>query len=284
MNMQRKPFPITSSITETESALKAASLDGVRITRFGPRNLRAEVETRLRRYPYFALIRGCEGLDSVRELYRLALRFGRFRDRMTAKKWIKDTFVKPPIADVKINTAAKLINDAATRYSQTSIALEPHTDGSFKPVPFDILMLFTVQADAGRGGETILVAIDSILDRLDAETRARLSEPVYPLGASDRRILEPGAGVGTIRYYRSQMMLEVERRGTPLPGHSASALARLDEILADPSAQFRFRLEPGDLLFVNNHKTLHGRTALAPDSRRLLHRCRLYAEDIRQPL
>jgi gamma-butyrobetaine dioxygenase len=49
----------------------------------------------------------------------------------------------------------------------------------------------------------------------------------------------------------------------------------LTDWLNDPSNRARFRLEPGDLLFIDNHRVLHGRTAFNSNAgRRHLHRAR----------
>jgi hypothetical protein len=53
-------------------------------------------------------------------------------------------------------------------------------------------------------------------------------------------------------------------------------VARFDEYLAtkDATAPIRIRLKPGEMLFIDNHRVLHGRSELSPDSRR--HLIRLY--------
>jgi hypothetical protein len=57
--------------------------------------------------------------------------------------------------------------------------------------------------------------------------------------------------------------------------------ARFDACLAqkDAVSPIRIRLEPGEMLFVDNHRVLHGRSKLPPDSRRHLVRLYLRTEE-----
>ncbi|MFI2663542.1 TauD/TfdA family dioxygenase [Micromonospora carbonacea] len=51
-----------------------------------------------------------------------------------------------------------------------------------------------------------------------------------------------------------------------------AALDALDALLDDPRRQTRLRLEPGQMIFINNRTLLHGRTEFtdAPDGKRLM--------------
>jgi len=42
---------------------------------------------------------------------------------------------------------------------------------------------------------------------------------------------------------------------------------------ADPAFEYQFKLTPGDCLVMDNHRTLHGRTAFAEDGYRFLQGC-----------
>jgi alpha-ketoglutarate-dependent taurine dioxygenase len=51
----------------------------------------------------------------------------------------------------------------------------------------------------------------------------------------------------------------------------------LEAVLADPALQRSCSLEPGDVLFVDNRRVLHGRTAIAPGADRHLRRLKIFA-------
>src|SRR5439155_17371598 len=76
------------------------------------------------------------------------------------------------------------------------------------------------------------------------------------------------------RYLRAFVELAEQRHGRRLSDGERRALDLFDQIAARPELQLRLRLEPGDLLLVNNYSVLHARTAFddAPDdaSKRLL--------------
>jgi gamma-butyrobetaine dioxygenase len=66
---------------------------------------------------------------------------------------------------------------------------------------------------------------------------------------------------GTYRQIRFNTKLDdpVLRPGIDLDGYYAGR-RWLTEWLNDPSHQVTFRLEPGDVMFMDNHRALHGRT------------------------
>ncbi|MEV8309655.1 TauD/TfdA family dioxygenase [Streptomyces flavidovirens] len=53
---------------------------------------------------------------------------------------------------------------------------------------------------------------------------------------------------------------------------SRSFLAELDGFLRSPRCTYQHRWQSGDLLLINNQRTMHGRTPISPDGIRLLWR------------
>jgi alpha-ketoglutarate-dependent taurine dioxygenase len=78
-----------------------------------------------------------------------------------------------------------------------------------------------------------------------------------------------------LRYNRSEIESLRQRRDLPLPPETRSWLDRFDALFA--AAAETVLLDPGDLLLIDNHRTLHGRTAFAAGSPRLLKRVRVDA-------
>jgi glutathione synthase/RimK-type ligase-like ATP-grasp enzyme len=179
---------------------------------------------------------------------------------------------------VTVNPKASSVEDAVTRYSRTTIALEPHTDSSQQRNPHSIV-IFGMSRPDDTGGETQMVVVDELLPLLDSETIKLLREPIWPLGKKPKSILgsEPGSHDIRISYYRKQLDRSLEL-GASLSQQQYAALSTLDATITRLAAKRSFRLEKGETLLINNHKVLHGRTALAEGSNRLMIRYRLRAD------
>ena len=176
---------------------------------------------------------------------------------------------------VTVNPKASSVEDAVTRYSRTTIALEPHTDSSQQKNPHSIVIFGMSRPDES-GGETQMVVIDELLPLLDSETAELLRQPIWPMGKQPKPILETGSASDEtlISYYRKQLDRSLEL-GASLSAQQMTALSALDAAITHLSAQRSFRLQKGETLLINNRKVLHGRTALAEDSDRLMIRYRL---------
>ena len=176
---------------------------------------------------------------------------------------------------VTVNPKASSVEDAVTRYSRTTIALEPHTDSSQQKNPHSIVIFGMSRPDES-GGETQMVVIDELLLLLDSKTAELLRQPIWPMGKQPKPILEAGSASDETRisYYRKQLDRSLEL-GASLSAQQMTALSALDAAITHLSAQRSFRLQKGETLLINNRKVLHGRTALAEDSDRLMIRYRL---------
>ncbi len=86
----------------------------------------------------------------------------------------------------------------------------------------------------------------------------------------------------TFRYMRYWIEQGQERAGLPLSEEQVSALDTLDGLLASPEHVVQFRLERGDMLFVDNRTVAHNRLAYrdAPGTRRRLQRMWIEASPV----
>jgi hypothetical protein len=64
-----------------------------------------------------------------------------------------------------------------------------------------------------------------------------------------------------VRYPRYWMRRALDAGVGPVDDHLRAAYDHLDDVLARPESSAEISLEPGDALFINNIKVLHGRTA-----------------------
>ncbi|MCA8948115.1 MAG: TauD/TfdA family dioxygenase, partial [Planctomycetes bacterium] len=87
------------------------------------------------------------------------------------------------------------------------------------------------------------------------EARLRNRFPVFA-GAADS-----ADGEVLFRYMRYWIETGQSKAGVPLAADEQRAFDLLDELLQSPENVVRFRLERGDVMFVNNRWLAHNRTA-----------------------
>jgi Taurine catabolism dioxygenase TauD, TfdA family len=161
------------------------------------------------------------------------------------------------------------------RVIETDKYFQPHTDnGMLEPRPPHYLGLMCIR-NADNGGESLLVSAYTIhniigterphyLRRLyqrfaiepPVEQRLPGREPLWrqPVFEWDGRDL-------VIHYIRYLMDPGMERAGTPLTAEERDMLDYIDSILRRDEVLFQYQLRPGETLFFNNLRNLHGRTA-----------------------
>lgn len=146
-----------------------------------------------------------------------------------------------------------------------------HSDEAFAARPCRYVLLHCWQADPDGGGQSLLATRQRIEALADAATRhALLAERFdYPCGPSVT--LAPAL----MRYNRQEVEGQQRRHYGHLLAETQPWLDRLDAAFL--AAAEHVSLAPGDLLIVDNHRTLHGRSAFAAGSPRLLKRVRVDA-------
>jgi gamma-butyrobetaine dioxygenase len=157
-----------------------------------------------------------------------------------------------------------------TDLAYTTIALLAHTDQPYRqPVP-GIQLLHCLRNEAPGGDSTLVdgLAAANALAALDPEAHAALVETEmefrYDMGS------DTVVGRGHLLEYDREGRFRQIRLNTKLdapilqPGRDLDAFYRgrrwLTEWLNDPAHQVTFRLEPGDVMFMDNLRILHGRT------------------------
>ncbi|MEM0989540.1 MAG: TauD/TfdA family dioxygenase [Pseudomonadota bacterium] len=176
------------------------------------------------------------------------------------------------VTRIRIEPDAPNPQGPTTQLSRTNRAMPLHTDSTYEERPHELIAFQMVQADRS-GGQSILAPVDEVLGMLDDETVDALHQPLFPFGPFKRPILEGTGHQTRVRYYRRQIAPGLD----PLQPKSAACIAamnNLDHALAEVGQAHRANLQAGDLLVMNNHKVLHGRTALPADSARLMYRYR----------
>ncbi|WP_051760125.1 TauD/TfdA family dioxygenase [Herbidospora cretacea] len=161
-------------------------------------------------------------------------------------------------------------------FSQRSGPVPLHTDAQYHPDPEDLVCLFAVRP-AADGGHSLLLpagrALAALRARPDgarAETALRRPQwswttpAVFAGGRAAPPV--PVFSGDTVRWRPDNLVASEEGRAAAAA--FAAALAG-----AGPAG---VRLTPGDVLLIDNRRTLHGRTAFG-DPRRLMLRVRLWS-------
>ena len=163
------------------------------------------------------------------------------------------------------------VEPRATDLAYTSVALLAHTDQPYRIDPPGIQLLHCILNDAEGGDSTIvdgLAAARAVRDEQPSWFRALVEIEVgFRYDRGDDTAFNTGHVLEFDRHGRYRGIRLSSRLDTPLPrpGDDLDAWYRgrrwLTEWLDDPAHQATFRLEPGDVMFMDNHRALHGRTA-----------------------
>ena len=169
-------------------------------------------------------------------------------------------------------------------FSQTNAEATMHTDSQYFPEPESYFGLFCLTPAADGGGTSQIVegstlrAALSILE--DRQIVDELGKPfpfrvpnIFTKGREPEITWAPILSPDAIRYRRDTLMDALEVDGVAIPEAQFRALGIFEDVLASVPVK-EYRLEAGDVLFVHNHRVLHGRTSFE-DPGRLMLRVRL---------
>ncbi|MEO1522517.1 MAG: TauD/TfdA family dioxygenase, partial [Cyanobacteria bacterium J06633_2] len=262
------------------------SMDNAQDPETSARKIARSIIAALRTYPYCLVVHGYSSKLDKRNLLDLAeairLEGNDSAGVLSTIETRKSAQQKISFTKVRINPEKANAEKNVTQYSRTHLPLPPHTDSSYMLRPHEVVA-FQCIVPAESGGESILIPIEDLIQRLDPETIKHLQEPVYPFGAHHYPILTGESGSACIRYYQAQIE-RTQSMGNmdnlPLPQHCLAALETLDVVLAQTEQFSQFKLEAGHIVFLHNQKVLHGRGGFAPDSERLLYRIRFHMDTL----
>jgi len=187
--------------------------------------------------------------------------------------------------------------DPKERAYRNSMPLTLHTDSC------DILGMLSIRKGEA-GGESQYASALAIHNAM-LDEKPEYLEPLYrgfryhrfgeqksgeaPVTDHQVPVLSERDGVVTCRYIAGYIYMAYEELGEELSPVERDALAYFDDVAQRPDVKFEFMMEPGWLLFCNNHTTLHARTGFedtpGPETGRMLLRLWLRAhEDERRPI
>ena len=147
-----------------------------------------------------------------------------------------------------------------------------HTDGTDWTRPNDYTCLFCVRPDQSRDGESLLLDVATLLDEMTAEPAAGVVRRLASQAVPWRIAEELGGGIHwecpidlagpRIRWLRYTVMLSEEEGLASLPADIADDLLAFEQTVGNCRGVARMRLQAGDLLVLDNGRSLHARTAI----------------------
>jgi alpha-ketoglutarate-dependent taurine dioxygenase len=204
------------------------------------------------------------------------------REEAQAIGWVLANLVGRIVAQKRDGTRLYDVRDTGkalahgVRRSITNLEQEFHTDGGWLPLPPSLIGLYCLQP-AVEGGMSRCASLLTVHAELGArpDLRARLHQPFFwdrqaehapdAVPYSRAPIFQRSGDTVQARYYDDYVRKGHALAGAPLDGTAAAALDAMREAIEAEDKWLEFRLERGQLLYVNNRQIAHSRTAFRDD-------------------
>ncbi|MEB3274391.1 MAG: TauD/TfdA family dioxygenase [Prochlorothrix sp.] len=182
-----------------------------------------------------------------------------------------------PIRAVKSQSSLKT-------FSEHNEAAPLHTDSQYRAQPEHFVAMWTIQPAQCGGGASDLLDFWQVCQDLEETSSGQallesLQSNHFPIGVpsifrepGDRGYIEAPilGGAVPFRYRYDTMQAGLERAEVANETELSQILDRLNEIVHSSPHRQILHLEVGDVLVVDNHRFLHGRTAFSDPDRHLL--------------
>ena len=216
------------------------------------------IKERLRVRPYCALVSGLRFDEGNRLFVALNRAFGELVARPYEKPRAQLVHYIQPQTDI-----------GSARGGRESERL--HTDCADWETPVELISMVCVNADKAGGGRSRVLDVDAIrtdiAERLGAATLKLFEDEPAPWqlathlggGVAWRPVLTEKA----VCWRRYTIDLALTREGASLSEEMLRALDEFERVVTDSTATLDFMMREGELLFSDNTRTIHARTALA---------------------
>ena len=218
----------------------------------------SEVRQRLARWPYCALVRGLAFDEGNKVFVAINRAFGELVARPYEKPRAQLVHYISPATDIM-----------SARGGHESERL--HTDTADWDPPVGLISMVCVRADPAGGGRSRVLDVDTIrsevrdqlgaatLDLLDSEKVPWQLAPYCGGGVSWRPILT----TKSICWRRYTIDMALDSTGATLSADMLDALPRFEALLSNTPRTLDFLMREGELLFSDNHRTVHARTPIS---------------------
>ncbi len=259
----------------------------------------------------FALTRCAALMRRVRTILEDGIRFAVLdrlpvedmtKDEAKALYWLLCCLLSRPVSQKLIDgtmvydvldTGAIPTAGSGIRPDKTNIEITLHNDNTYNPVPPTFMGLMCLR-DARGGGLSRVVSFHALHNRLRARSQnllARLYEPFWFDRQREHLPDEPAVHAAPVfaehdgrlvtRLTLFQMKNGYVLRGEAMDETGRAAVEAIESALAEPDLCASFRMDPGQIQFLNNLAVGHSRSAFLdheePDRRR--HIVRIWMRD-----
>lgn len=218
----------------------------------------SDIKQRLARWPYCALVNGLSFDEGNKVFVAINRAFGELVARPYEKPRAQLVHYIEPATDI-----------LSTRGGHESERL--HTDTADWEPPVELISMVCVRADPYGGGRSRVLDVDTIrdqvrdqlgaatLDCLETEKVPWQLAPYWGGGVSWRPILTNES----ICWRRYTIDMALDSTGATLSGDMLNALQKFEELVSNTPHTLDFLMREGELLFSDNHRTIHARTPIA---------------------
>lgn len=248
---ENKDFYSLRLQAELRDAVRSACRDGFDW-------LRAEVEERLRREPCCVLVDGLSFDPGNRLFVAVNRAFGELVARPYEAPRAQLVHYIQPATDIKTSDGRQTESERL------------HTDSADWPEPVEVISMVCLRPDRKGGGRSRILTLETLRqevgEKLGAATLGLLERPV-PWRMDDANgggmVWRPIVTATSIRWRRYTIDAALSAAGITLPPAQSRALDDLDELIAATDRALDCLMSEGELLFMDNHRTLHSRTPLS---------------------
>lgn len=227
----------------------------------------AEIEKRLRRQPYCALVQGLQFDDGNKVFVGLNSAFGKLVARPYEKPRAQLVHYIQPATDIM-----------SARGGHESERL--HTDCADWEPPVELISMVCVRPDPMGDGCSRILDVDAIRDEVSEHLGPAvlnlLETEAVPWQLADYQ----GGGVQwrpiltqrTVCWRRYTIDMALDSTGATLSPEMRRALDDFEDVISNTPRTVEFLMRSGELLFSDNHRTIHARTPISdgPESERLM--------------
>jgi L-asparagine oxygenase len=178
------------------------------------------------------------------------------------------SYIQEKNGDLFQNLAPVKGNEQVQSSTGSNTRLQFHRETVFHPYPPEFLLLFCLRPDHDRVAETTYASIHHALPLLSAEHHDLLFQPLYRTGIDysfgNVETLKANGPVLPVLYgNRHDPFLNYDE--DLMEAMTPDAQAALDSLKTAIASVYRgVKLEMGDLLCIDNRRTVHGRSSFTP--------------------
>lgn len=220
-----------------------------------------QIEARLRCWPYCALVQGLSFDEGNKVFVGVNRAFGELVARPYQAPRAQLVHYIQPATDIK-----------SARGGHESERL--HTDTADWEPPVELISMVCVRADFMGGGCSRILDFESIreevLEHLGPDVLQLLESEAVPWQLADYR----GGGVqwrtilskSSVCWRRYTIDMALDSTGATLSPEMLRALDDFEDVISNTPRTIEFLMREGELLFSDNHRTIHARTPISDGS------------------